>query len=69
MMDFSYVAMNENGKEIKGIISADNLGDAIAKLKDKNLYVIEIEEGSSLNKEVKFSFSKKGRSKGLSTFL
>jgi len=54
-MDFSYVSLDKSGKEIKGVIEAESLVQAKAKLKESGLLIIKVEP----KKEGLFSKSQK----------
>ena len=42
--DFAYVAIDQAGKEGRGVIAAANRNDALARLKERSLTVIELKE-------------------------
>lgn len=52
MPDFTYVAINRDGKEIKGTIEADDLGSARAKLKTDGLKPVTVKEASIFTKDL-----------------
>jgi len=54
-MDFSYVSLDKSGKEIKGVVEAESLVQAKAKLKESGLLIIKVEP----KKEGLFSKSQK----------
>ncbi len=69
MAIFSYLAIDKNGKEIKGTLDTKTREDAVNELKQSGSLVISIEEAGALNKEVKLEiFSKKPKSRDLSVF-
>ena len=60
MAIFTYVAIDGKGKQVKGSLDADNQMKASDQLKKDGLTIIELKEGSALNKEVSLgSFGKK----------
>ncbi len=60
MAVFTYVAIDGKGKQVKGSLDADNQMKASEQLKKDGLTIIELKEGSALNKEVSLgSFGKK----------
>lgn len=60
MAVFTYVAIDGKGKQVKGSLDADNQMKASDQLKKDGLTIIELKEGSALNKEVSLgSFGKK----------
>jgi len=42
-MDFEYVSLDKTGKEIKGILSANSIQEAKAKLKETGLIIVKVE--------------------------
>jgi type II secretory pathway component PulF len=40
--DFAYAAIDQTGKEGRGVIAAADRKDALARLKERNLTVIEL---------------------------
>ena len=48
---FEYTALNEKGKKLKGIIDAQSSGAARQKLRENNIYLIELLESSGKKKE------------------
>ena len=48
---FEYTALNEKGKKLKGIIDAQSSGAARQKLRESNIYLIELLESSGKKKE------------------
>lgn len=60
MAVFTYVAIDGKGKQVKGSLEVDNQMKASEQLKKDGLTIIELKEGSALNKEVSLgSFGKK----------
>ena len=70
METFSYKAVNESGKEIKGSISAETRDDAAKELKSQGFIPISITVQSLLDKDINFSFAtkKKVGTRDLSVF-
>lgn len=68
MADYSYIALNKDGREIKGSIQAENLNAARFKLKNDGMTPITVKEQSFLEKDVNLGFSKKVKSRDLSIF-
>ena len=48
---FEYTALNEKGKKLRGIIDAQSSGAARQKLRESNIYLIELLESSGKKKE------------------
>lgn len=65
MASFSYVAVNGEGKEIKGSIEADNLENARQDAKRKGLTLISIKQSGALSKDLNIDFSKKPNNRDL----
>lgn len=60
MAVFTYVAIDGKGKQVKGSLEVENQMKASDQLKKDGLTIIELKEGSALNKEVSLgSFGKK----------
>ena len=60
MAVFTYVAIDGKGKQVKGSLEVENQMKASEQLKKDGLTIIELNEGSALNKEVSLgSFGKK----------
>ena len=68
MADYSYEAIADNGKEVKGTIVAENPDSARAQLKNQGLMVTSVKEQGLLDKEVSFGFKKKITPRDLSVF-
>lgn len=60
METFSYTAVGADGKEKKGSIVAETREDAARSLKDQGLLPMSIGKQSALDKDINFSFGKKG---------
>lgn len=59
MAVFTYTAIDGKGKQVKGSIDTENQMKASEQLKKEGLTIIEIKEGSALNKEISLgSFGK-----------
>lgn len=54
MAIFTYTAIDGKGKQVKGSIETDNQMKASEQLKKDGLTIIELKEGSALNKEISF---------------
>ena len=65
MASFSYVAVNADGKEVKGSIEADNIENARQDAKRKGLTVVSIKQAGTLGKDLNFDFSKKPNNRDL----
>lgn len=68
MANYVYEAIDVNGKKIKGKIVAEDRQDAQRQLKDKNLYIVDINEDNVLNKEINIKFLNKVKAKDLAVF-
>lgn len=60
METFSYTAVGADGKEKKGSIVAETREDAARSLKNQGLLPMSIGKQSALDKDINFSFGKKG---------
>lgn len=65
MASFSYVAVNAEGKEVKGSIEADNLENARQDAKRKGLTIVSIKQAGALGKDLNIDFSKKPSARDL----
>ena len=65
MASFSYVAVNAEGKEVKGSIEADNLENARQDAKRKGLTIVSIRQAGTLGKDLNIDFSKKPTARDL----
>lgn len=54
MAVFTYTAIDGKGKQVKGSIETENQMKASEQLKKDGLTIIELKEGSALNKEISF---------------
>lgn len=60
METFSYTAVGADGKEKMGTVIAETREDAARSLKDQGLLPMSIGKQSALDKDINFSFGKKG---------
>ena len=68
MADFTYLAIDNKGKEKKGTIQAENKGDAVTQIKKNEMTLIRIEEANILTKDIEFSFGSGIKIRDLSVF-
>ena len=68
MPGFSYVAVDQAGKEIKGSIDAENSERVAETLRRDGLLPLSIKEQGVLNKEIDFAIGKKVKPRDLSVF-
>ncbi len=68
MADFSYLALDKDGKRVKGSLKAISEEEVRVSLRKENLKVISIKQKGLLTKDIQFSFSKKVKPKDLSVF-
>lgn len=68
MANYMYEAIDNKGKRIKGNIAAEDMQDALRQIKERNLYILKIDENNVLNKEVNLKFHKKVSAKDLAVF-
>jgi len=66
--DFTYLAIDNKGKEKKGTIQAENKGEAAAQIKKNEMTLIRIEEANILTKDIEFSFGSGIKIRDLSVF-
>ena len=59
MPGYTYVAVNEKGKEKRGRMDAENRDAVSQQLKKDGLFPVEIKEQGTLNKDIDFSIGKK----------
>ena len=52
MKSFSYIAQDAKGKQIKGVMNADNEQEFMQRAREKGLYVKEFKEGNSDSKTI-----------------
>ena len=66
---YSYVVVNQKGKERKGVIAAVDRETASAQLKQQGLVLVSLRESSALDKEINISFlEKKPKPRDLAVF-
>ncbi len=69
MPNFKYVAYSKEGKEIKGVVEAEDKEEAAFKVKEQGNMVIKVDSESALDKDINISFGKKkASSRDLSVF-
>lgn len=68
MPGFTYVAVDNRGKEKRGSIEADNREKVIDILKNDGLIPVSVKEQGALNKNIDFSIGKKVKPRDLSVF-
>ena len=68
MPGYSYVAVDQRGKEKRGRIEAENRDAVSQQLKKDGLFPVEIKEQGVLNKEIDLSVGKKVKPRDLSVF-
>ena len=68
MADYSYIAVDREGKRIKGSLKAISEDEVRTALKKDSLKVIKIKQRGLLTKEVKLGFDKKVKPRDLSIF-
>ena len=68
MATFAYEAINSDGKLVKGSLEADNVDRARDSVKAQGLTVVSVGSQGTLNKDLKFDFSKGPNVRDLSVF-
>lgn len=68
MANWGYVAIDKNGKEIKGSKEADGQESVTRELKQQGLIVLEVKEQNALTKDINLSFDKKPEPRDLAVF-
>ena len=68
MPGYTYVAVDEKGKEKRGRMDAENRDAVSQQLKKDGLFPVEIKEQGDLNKDIDFSIGKKVKPRDLSVF-
>lgn len=68
MADYSYEAIADNGRAVKGTIVAENPDSARAQLKSQGLMVTNVKEQGLLDKEITLGGKKKIKPRDLSVF-
>lgn len=66
MADFSYIAIEKSGREVRGSMEADSREKVEVKLRGQGLIPLEIQEQNAFQKDIKFG--KKVKTKDLSLF-
>ena len=68
MPGFSYVAVDQTGRETKGSMDAENRERAAEQIRKSGLVPLSIKEQGVLNKEIDFSLGRKVKPRDLSVF-
>ena len=68
MASYGYEAINNDGKEIKSSIEAENIELARTQLKQQGLIVLKIKQQTALTKDINFDFLSKVSSRDLAVF-
>lgn len=68
MADYSYLAVDEKGKQVKGTVDAPDSRAAMNLVRDRGLTVIKVTEATVLNKEIKIEFHKKVKARDIGVF-
>ncbi len=68
MATFTYRVITKEGKEKKGAVEADTKDKAMAQLRNEGSTILEVAQGSILNKDINLGFKKKVKSRDLSVF-
>ena len=68
MPGFSYVAVDQTGRETKGSIDAENREQAAEQIRKTGLVPVSIKEEGILNKQLDFSLGRKVKPRDLSVF-
>ena len=68
MADYSYIAIEKNGKEIKGSMESDSREKVEQKLRSQGCIPLEIKEQNALQKDIKIGVGKKVKTRDLSVF-
>lgn len=68
MANWGYVAIDKNGKEIKGSKEADSQEALKRELKQQGLIVLEVKAQNALTKDINISFDKKPQPRDLAVF-
>ena len=68
MADYSYLAVNEKGKQVRGTVDAPDSRAAMNLVRDRGLTVIKVTEATVLNKEIKIEFHKKVKARDIAVF-
>ena len=68
MADYSYIAIEKSGKEIKGSMESDSREKVEQKLRSQGCIPLEIKEQNALQKDIKIGVGKKVKTRDLSVF-
>lgn len=68
MPGYTYIAVDQKGKEKRGRMEAENRDEVSQQLKKDGLFPVEIKEQGVLNKEIDLSIGKKVKPRDLSVF-
>ena len=68
MPGYTYIAVDQKGKEKSGKMEAENRDEVSQQLKKDGLFPVEIKEQGVLNKDLDFSIGKKVKPRDLSVF-
>lgn len=68
MATWGYVAVDKNGKELKGSRDADSKEQALRELKNQGLIVLDVTEQNALTKDISIDFGGKPTPRDLSVF-
>lgn len=68
MPGYTYIAVDQKGKEKRGRMDAENRDEVAQQLKKDGYFPVEIKEQGVLNKEIDFSIGKKVKPRDLSVF-
>ena len=68
MPGYTYIAVDQKGKEKRGKVEAENRDEVSQQLKKDGLFPVEIKEQGVLNKDLDFSIGKKVKPRDLSVF-
>lgn len=63
MADYSYIAIEKSGKEIKGSMESDSREKVEQKLRSQGCIPLEIKEQNALQKDIKIGVGKKSQDK------
>ena len=68
MIEYTYLAINKDGKEVKGNVSAEKKEQALAKLKNEGLTPLELREASLMTRELDIGFGTLVKPRDISVF-
>ena len=68
MADYSYIAIEKSGKEIKGSMESDSGEKVEQKLRSRGVYSIRDQRAECLTKDIKIGVGKKVKTRDLSVF-